>query len=532
MKKRIIAAMMSVMVIGSCFGCGKKEEVPSDQDVSEDFPDGNSYEHTDTESPEDSSAEPTDSGSSPDDSSLADTLLADEASAQRNEYVIYCPDDTLPDIFALCYPGYEIISEPTHNKDEDYQAEGKIGDMQIHWVIGDYLSDDENAGHLDELLIRQRDEGASGYDWIDLCVVDEVNIEKYIGDEVDVAIDLRKIGISKSQMKQQFPYTRELVSDGRKLLGASIDVSPGVFMYRRSIARDVLGTDDPEIVGTALRDWEAFRETAEKTGRAGYKMLAGYDSAFDAYAQSDGHNWQTDDGSISVPESLLSWVETTYDFSRQDIIGQEETGTDAWMDGITGKGNVFGYFLSAEEIELLKTDIDESNTDSYGDWSIVPGPAAWYRGGTWLCAAAGTPNPAFSAEIIKNLTCDDSIMKDIYEKTGLTVNNKRVLSGAVTDKTAQRDLSDAGTAEVEAAEASAADALCDPFFAGQQTGPVYAAAAERIADPVADWERWILDDMFEEAYYPYFRGECSMNDSLTLFYQKAKSLIITEDEEW
>ena len=81
-------------------------------------------------------------------------------------------------------------------------------------------------------------------------------------------------------------------------------------------------------------------------------------------------------------------------------------------------------------------------------------------------------------------------------------------------------------------EEFAGDAFSDPFFGGQQTGPVYDKAANAVQNPVADWERWTLDDMFQEAYYPYFRGECSLNDSLASFYQNAKGLLITEDEEW
>ena len=267
----------------------------------------------------------------------------------------------------------------------------------------------------------------------------------------------------------------------------------------------------------------------------------------------------------------MQWVETTDDFVKKGICGDAEIGSDEWMAGIKGKGDVFGYFLSAEEIEGLKDEIDESNTDSYGDWGIVPGPAGWYRGGSWLCAAVGTPNPEFSAEIIRNLTCNEQVMQDIYEKTGITVNNRNVLLGFVEPENmiGERSLSDslsesvdgsitsgsteelgreAATSEsfevstddspqtasdiVRGTEEFAGDAFRDPFFGGQQTGPVYDKAANAVQNPVADWERWILDDMFQEAYYPYFRGECSLNDALASFYQNAKGLLITEDEEW
>lgn len=49
---------------------------------------------------------------------------------------------------------------------------------------------------------------------------------------------------------------------------------------------------------------------------------------------------------------------------------------------------------------------------------------------------------------------------------------------------------------------------------------------------MADGDKWALDDIFQEAYHPYFEGKCSSNDALASFYQVAKSLIFTEDEEW
>ena len=572
---------MAVLIVGTGAGCGRKAPVTQGEELPADESAGRSDLSADTEN-EEKSGEEADSDSSVFDTSLADTVVSDEAAAPRNEYVIYCPDETLPDIFESCYPGYEVVSEPREEEDGILTAEGLLGEVQIHWIITDYLTDTEKAGPLDDLLVSQQTEGASDYDWVDLFVIDELNIEKYIGDEVNVAMELDSLGISRRELKEQLPYTQQLGSDHRKQRASALDISPGVFLYRRSAAKAVLGADDPETVSKAVSDWDTFYETAEKAGESGYKMLAGYDAAFDVYAQSVKDDWYTDDGSLHIDDHLMKWVETTKRFSEKGICGADEIASDPWTDGILGKGDVFGYFLSAEEIGLIKKTVPEDNADSYGDWGIVSGPGNWYRGGTWLCAAVGTPNPGLSAEIIRNLTCNEQVMKDIYEKTGMTVNNRKVLCGnvsdvsdravALTESSVDSDISDRDTTLTEsrvdpdvsggsdmsadvpgdtsesesAAEAVergigflfgdkediVGDAFCDPFFAGQQTGPVYLEAAKRVDNPVKDWERWILDDMFREAYYPYFTGECSANDSLAAFYQNAKGLIIMEDEEW
>ena len=38
--------------------------------------------------------------------------------------------------------------------------------------------------------------------------------------------------------------------------GTTWQATPGLFAYRRSIAKDVLGTDDPTEVQTYLSDWD------------------------------------------------------------------------------------------------------------------------------------------------------------------------------------------------------------------------------------------------------------------------------------
>ena len=234
MKKKVIAGILAILVAGSGAGCGSKAE----SKPGSERPGDASGTDADLSDQEDTTVQPSSdsdvSGDYATDSSFTDLTVSDEASDQRNKYVIYCPDETLPDIFVSCYPGYKVVSEPTGDEDGVRTAEGEIGDMKIHWVIADYLTDDEIAGHLDELLIEQQEEGASEYDWVDLFVIDEVNIEKYIGDGVDVSLDLKHLGIRNRERRQQFSYTRTLARDGSQELGASFDVSPGVFLYRRS----------------------------------------------------------------------------------------------------------------------------------------------------------------------------------------------------------------------------------------------------------------------------------------------------------
>ena len=98
----------------------------------------------------------------------------------------------------------------------------------------------------------------------------------------DVTLDVRgDIGLTDEDLKNQYSYTQEIATDqSGKLKAVSWEADPGVFVYRRSIAKEVLGTDDPDKVQEAISDWNKFEEVAGKMKEKGYKMLSGYDDAY------------------------------------------------------------------------------------------------------------------------------------------------------------------------------------------------------------------------------------------------------------
>ena len=46
--------------------------------------------------------------------------------------------------------------------------------------------------------------------------------------------------------------------------GSTWQCCPGLLVYRRDIAKDVFGTDDPEEVGKKMKDWDTAKATAEE----------------------------------------------------------------------------------------------------------------------------------------------------------------------------------------------------------------------------------------------------------------------------
>ena len=128
---------------------------------------------------------------------------------------------------------------------------------------------------LDEALRAQ--ESAAADDKIDIFLIEADYALKYVDSPytLDVKAD---IGLTDEDLGGQYKYTQEIATsaDG-KLKAVTWQATPGLFAYRRSIAKDVLGTDDPDAVQEALADWDKFNAVAEQAAAKGYYMLSGYD---------------------------------------------------------------------------------------------------------------------------------------------------------------------------------------------------------------------------------------------------------------
>jgi hypothetical protein len=139
----------------------------------------------------------------------------------------------------------------------DYK-DGKIGDVEVNFI----QNANEGSNYqdkLDEALKKQ--DSASADDKVDifLCEMDYVN--KYTNTEY--AVDVKSLGLTDDDLAQMYDYTKQAATDSDGTLRAvSWQGCPGGFVYRRSYAKDIFGTDDPDTIQEQLSDWDKFTEAA------------------------------------------------------------------------------------------------------------------------------------------------------------------------------------------------------------------------------------------------------------------------------
>ena len=125
--------------------------------------------------------------------------------------------------------------------------------VTVNWII----TPSDNGAYqqkLDEALMNQ--DSAAADDKVDMFLAEADYILKYV--DSDATQDVQALGVT--DFSNTYAYTVQAASE----------------IYRRSIAKDVLGTDDPAEVQAALDSWDKFNAVAAEAKAKGYYMTASF----------------------------------------------------------------------------------------------------------------------------------------------------------------------------------------------------------------------------------------------------------------
>lgn len=371
------------------------------------------------------------------------------------------------------YPGY--------NKSND-----TIGKVKVNWILVPSVGN-RYQDVVDEALKNRSSVKAD--DRIDLFLVEPDYALKYL--DSDSVMTISDLGITDNDLKNQFKHTKDIGKDSNGNLKAlSWIVVPGVFVYRRSIAKNVLGTDDPVKVQNMINTWEKFDAVAKKMDQKNYFMLSGYEDAFRVFYDNMKSPWVID-GKINIDESIKSWVKQTKTYSDEMYNCATDMWGPDWHNGMMQDGNVFGYFGPDWFINWVMPHDDES---VFGDWAVCKGPGSFTWGGTYICAASGTDNADLIKDILLKMTCDEKVMKKIAVECGDIVNNDNVISYMAN--------SDYG----------------NQFLGGQNPYQCYLESARAIdKSKVTMYDAW-LNEVFKAAMKDYFDGKVTEQEAYENFY--------------
>lgn len=387
---------------------------------------------------------------------------------------IMCWNTEFQDYMESYYPGYE---------------NGMIGDVTVNWII--FPSD--GGAYQEELDYRLVNQQYAYYDddKIDLFLTEPDYIDKYI--ESDYVLPVSEIGITDEDTSDIYNYNLQLGTNSNgELKAISYQSCPGVFAYRRSIAKEVLGTDNPEQVQAMLSNWNNFINIAKKLKDNGYYAIFSYDQLLRPCLQEYEMPLVAEDGTLTLSDGFANWISVCEELANNGCC----KGYDNVWYFSESDTDIFGVFFPNWGTNQL-LPIWFPGTE--GDWAICEGPAPYYWGGTFLCVPEGTDNPNLVADIMRKFTAVDEIGVDM-------ATNPDVLSFP-NNKSAGKKASDSN--------------FSSEFFGGQNTNTVYHSAAEKVnaaSHTIYDGELiYLIMDSFDG----YFSGLDTFEEAILEYYEAA-----------
>lgn len=364
---------------------------------------------------------------------------------------------------------------------------------EIHWIINPN-QDGVYQQKLDEALMNQAD--ASADDKVDIFLSETDYVNKYVDADADVAMPLTDLGIDpEKDLADQYDFTKISASDQNGVQrGATWQCCPGTLVYRRDIAKEVFGTDDPVEIGAKMKDWETTKETAEVLKEKGYFTFSSYADTFRLYGNSIEESWvKPGETTIRVDQKIMDWVNDSKEWLDAGYLDETVKGqfNADWNKAMGTKSKVFAFLLPAWGIDfVLKPNWDGEE----GAWAVTNPPQEYNWGGSYIHGCQGTDNPEHVKDIIMAMTGNKENLLKISQDYSDFTNTRSGMQEATSDEN-----------------------FASAFLGGQNPFEYFAPVAENIQiAPLSAYDQGCVE-LIQNAFTDYFHDKVDFEKAVSNF---------------
>lgn len=294
-------------------------------------------------------------------------------------------------------------------------------------------------------------------------------------------------------------YVTELSRDSQGRISAlSWQATPGALFYRRNIARDVLGTDDPDAVSEWTSSLERFYELGEKI-RDHYNaerfLLSGY-MDMQEFVYNQRTQPYVQGNTLTIPASLVEFMEVARDMRQNRIEAGASTWSPPWFSSMAD-GSVFSYILPTWGLHYVmkpnaEPEAHAGNAEFRGDWGLAVPPAPYSWGGTWIGVSRHSQQKDLAWAFVEFVGSNPEFHELWARSTGDFVSNTRVL-------------------------ARIKDEFSDPFLAGQNHYQFFYDQVQEIdVSFIGPWDLQIQNAWGDQVEL-YVNGQKSMDQAIADF---------------
>lgn len=258
--------------------------------------------------------------------------------------------------------------------------------------------------------------------------------------DMGLLADLDAFG-AKDYEGQIVDYVWEVGKDSDGVQRAiSYQITPAGIYYRRDIAQEVFGTDDPDEIGKLFETYDAIFDAAKKLKAAGYRIFAS-DSEISYFS---GDSAWVVDGKLNVSQGRLDYMDLVVELYQQDLTAYAAQWATPWYMAMAGEVPIltaetqWGVWDTDENGDPLMNIWDEENfknaTADYettevfafglpawgvltmrdhvadttaGKWGVCAGPAYGFGGGTYIGISSLSERQDTAWDFVKFCTLDE-----------------------------------------------------------------------------------------------------------------------------
>ncbi len=212
----------------------------------------------------------------------------------------------------------------------------------------------------------------------------------------------------------------------------SYQITPAGFYYRRDIAKEVFGTDDPDEVGKLFSSYSTILDTAKKLKDAGYRIFSS--DAELSYFSGDSA-WVVD-GKLNVSKSRYDYMDLCVDLYKNDYTAYATQWSTPWYQAMAGEVPILSADIQSGEDDSVNvwdsTQFEEATKDAEktsvfafglpswgvltmrdhvgdtsGKWGVCAGPAYGFGGGTYIGISSNSKRQDTAWDFVKFCTLNE-----------------------------------------------------------------------------------------------------------------------------
>jgi multiple sugar transport system substrate-binding protein len=357
------------------------------------------------------------------------------------------------------------------------------------------------------------------------CVValEAAFVKSYV--EAGYLADLGEL-LPAAKAANVYPFVYEVGTDPAGVTKAySYQATPGALFYRRSLAKEYFGTDDPAEMQKILGDMDKYTAAAEvvkQKSNGNTFMVASNGDFQNLFFANRAKPWVVDNTLTVDPmvDKMLATAKLFRDNGYEARATQWQEGwfagmNDTLVDASGAPKQIFSYFLPTWGLPYVlapHAKSEDGSKDTSGDWAVINGPLPYQWGGTWLGVMKDCKDQKTAKDFVKFATLDENQL--FNWATGVYTNEYlKAIDPTIGDSQAQAAGDFVGSKNVVEKVIPLFDnSDLAKFLGGQNSYAGFAAAAPAVNAKLMQGSDDSIQRALNDPENAYLNGEITLDE--------------------